>query len=183
MGKQICFFATPNDYFAIFDYVIEKEWFFINDYGVKIPYDTVKRMVQSHYNDKGFVLRFYLTKKGLNIVNNAGSNSRFVDALFSDVIEISICSPPPPNVRGLIVLPNQYEHGRFWYEKQYYDQNDNIITKSQELDKMYSSLVRRVRKNAIISKTKFAYILPDAYRKYKEGTFIPCSGRNTIEFD
>lgn len=183
MGRQICFFATPKDYFLLFDYIVESKWFFIDVYGNSISLDRVKETVQSHYDDKGVFLKFYITKNGLEIVRDALNNTTFVNALYSDVIEIVICSPPPPNIRGLIKLPNQYEHGRFWYEKQYYDQSGNIITKSQDLDKMYQSIVRKVRKNAIISKNKFAYILPEAYKKYKKGWFIPCSGRYTIDFD
>lgn len=183
MGRQICFFATANDYFLLFDYIVESKWFFIDVAGNRISLDKVKETVQSHYNNNGFKLKFYITKNDFKIVKNVYSNHAFVDDLFSDVIEVSICSRPPRNIRGLEKLPNQYEHGRFWYEKQYYDQNGNIVTKSQDIDKMYQSLVRKVRKNAIISKTKFAYILPEAYIMYKEGTFKPCSGKNAIDFD
>lgn len=184
MGRQICFFATQNDYFLLFDYIVERNWFFIDDSGEKISLDRVKEMVQSHYGNQGFHLRFYITKNDFKIVRNVYNKKRIVvDELYSDAIEIIICSPPSPNVRGLVKLPNQYEHGRFWYEKQYYDQRGNLITKRQDLDKMYQSLAQKVRRISNISKTKFAYILPDAYRMYKEGNFIPCSGRNTIEFD
>lgn len=184
MGRQICFFATPNDYFLLFDYIDESKWFFIDESGNSISLDRVKEMVQSHYDNQGFYLRFYITKNDFKIVRNVYDNNRIrVDALYSDVIEIIICSPPARNIRGLIKLPNQYEHGRFWYERQYYDKNGNIITKSQDVDKMYQSIVRRVRKNAVISKSKFAYILPEAYKAYKEGNFKPCSGRNAIDFD
>ena len=183
MGRQICFFATPNDYFLLFDYIVESKWLFLDDFGNTISLDRVKEMVQSHYDNQGFFLRFYITKNDLKIVRNVYSNRTLVDGLFSDVIEIIICSPPAPNIRGLVKLPNQYEHGRFWYEKKYFDQHGNIVTKSQELDKMFQSLSRRVRKNAVISNNKFAYILPEAYKAYKEGNFNPCSGRNAIDFD
>lgn len=187
MGRQICFFATQNDYFFLFDYIVESEWFFIDESGDTISLDRVKEMVQSHYDNQGFHLRFYITKNDFkivrNIYNNDGEKIIRVNELYSDVIEIIICSSPSSNIRGLVKSPNQYEHGRFGYERQYYDQIGNIIIKRPDLDKMHQTLVRKVRKNGINSKKKFAYILPDAYRRYKEGTFIPCSGRNTIEFD
>ena len=188
MGRQICFFATPTDYFLLFDYIVESEWFFIDDSGNEISLDRVKETVQSHYDNQGFHLRFYITKKDFKIVrnvyNNDGEKIICVDSLYSDVIEIIICSRPPSNIHGLVKLPNQYGHGRFWYERQYYDQIGNILTKRLDLDKMHQALVRKVRKNGINSKRKFAYyILPDAYRRYKEGTFIPCSGKISIDFD
>ena len=187
MGRQICFFATQNDYFVLFDYIVESEWVFMDDSGNTISLDRVKEMVQAHYDNQGFFLRFYITKNDFiierNVYNNDNKKRICVDALYSDVIEIIICSPPPPNIRGLVKLPNQYEHGRFWYERQYFDQYGNIVTKRHDLDKMYQSLARRVRKDAVISNNKFYYILPDAYRRYKEGAFIPCSGRINIGFD
>ena len=183
MGRQICFFATAKDYFAIFDYFVEKKWFFIDIHGEKIPINMVKNMVQSHYESKGVALKIFATNDNLNLVTWTANHMKFVDTMFSDVLEIIICSPPARNIRGLTILPNQYEHGRIWYERQYYDRNGNIVIKSQEVDKMYNALVRRIRKNAVISKDKFAYILPEAYRLYKEGCFRPCSGIVSIDFD
>ena len=174
MGRQICFFATQNDYFLLFDYIVERKWFFIDDSGNRISLDRVKDMVQSHYDNQGFHLKFYITKNDFKIVRNVYDNDIIrVDPLYSDVIEIIICSPPSPSIRGLIKLPNQYEHGRFWYEKQYYDQNGIIITKSQDVDKMYQSIVRKIRKNAIISKKDLLIFFPKHTKHIKQGIFTP----------
>lgn len=80
-------------------------------------------------------------------------------------------------------IKNGYEHGRLWYAPEYYDDSGEKIHKSKELDTLYNALNRYIRKNYRISKTKFGYIGPDAYQRYLEGKFIPCSGRNKIEFD
>lgn len=183
MGKQICFFATPKDYFELFDHIVNKGWYFVDDYGESISLEQAKQMVQNHYDNNGLCLKIFATSKNLTFVKNIGSHRDFVDTLLSDVIEIIVCSPPPPNIRDLVMLPNQYQHGRFWYERQYYDCHGNTVIKSTEVDKMYNSLVRKIRKKAVISKDKFAYILPDAYRLYKEELYFPCSGKHKIIFD
>ena len=183
MGKQICFFATAKDYFMLFDHIINNGWYLVDDYGESISLEQAKQMVQNHYDNNGLFLQIFATSKNLAFVKNIGPHREFVDTLLSDVIEVIVCSPPPPNIRGLIILPNQYEHGRIWYERQYYDCDGKTVTKSAEVDKMYNSLVRKIRTKAVISKDKFAYILPDAYRLYKENRYIPCSGKHKIVFD
>ena len=183
MGKQICFFATRNDYFTIFDFLLKNRWVLIDESGNSIPFERAKQMVTDHYNGEQRLFNLYITKYGLNIVKKVYPNITFVDSLFSDVIEITVCSPPPPNIEGLVILPNQYEHGRLWYEKRYYDENGNAIAKCDDLDKMYNSLTLMIKSQAIISTDKFAYILPDAYKLYKEGRFIPCSGKIKINFN
>ncbi len=184
MGRQICFFATAKDYYILFDHIVNKGWVFIDRCGENISLERVKQMVQDNYDNNSSCLMVYITKKDFNIkYKYLDSNETFIKTIESEVIEISICCPPARNIKGLVVAPNQYEHGRLWYERQYYDKNANMVIKSKELDKMFDSLARKVRANGIISETEFAYILPDAYKLYKEGRFIPCSGRNKINFN
>ena len=183
MGRQICFFATPVDYFLILEHIVDIGWFFIDYNGEERSLTEIKQMIEDHYNYEGKRLSFFISSKTLKIVKDSFPNFSRIDEYCSEVIEISICSPPPPNIRGLITLPNQYESGRLWYTRQYYDYTGNTVLKSTEIDKMYNSLVRKIKKNSILSRDKFAYILPDAYRRYKEGIFIPCSGKISIIFD
>ena len=182
MGKQIRFFATAIDYYMVLECVINNGWILINNCGDKVPLSQAKQLVQEYYEDKIKYLTFFATKEGFNIFKHFRADHTFMDMLCSEVIEISACSPLASNIHGIITLPNQYEHGRIWYEKQYYDNDSNIMTKNDELDKMYNLLVRMIKRKSVISADRSAYILPDAYRLYKEGRFIPCSGKNRIVF-
>lgn len=73
-----------------------------------------------------------------------------------------------------------FEHGRFWYTSDFYDDEGKKVRKSKELDKLFNGLSKFIKRNFKETKDKFAYIGPDAYEKYQEGVFVPCSGRNII---
>ena len=77
-------------------------------------------------------------------------------------------------------VENGFEHGRFWYAPEYYDDYGNKVRKSKELDILFNNLSKFIKKNYRLTKDKFAYIGPDAYEKYLEGSFVPCCGRNKI---
>ncbi|MGN1156822.1 MAG: hypothetical protein ACI4TK_11650 [Agathobacter sp.] len=84
---------------------------------------------------------------------------------------------PNPNY-----IENGYEHGRFWCPTSYYDNNGNVVYQNKDVIKEYNFIVRLIKKEAIISEDKAFYIMPDAYQRYKENSFIPCSGRYSIDF-
>lgn len=73
-----------------------------------------------------------------------------------------------------------FEHGRFWYSPEFFDDNGIEISKSKELSKLFNSLSKFIREHFKQTRDKFAYIGMDAYEKYRDGDFIPCSGRNKI---
>lgn len=76
-----------------------------------------------------------------------------------------------------------FEHGRFWYEPNYYDEKGVQVQKSKELDKLFDSFSKYVKKNYKLTADKFAYIGPNVYEKYREGVFNPCSGKYLIKVE
>ena len=80
-------------------------------------------------------------------------------------------------------IQNGFEHGRLWYSPKFFDSDGKNCSKSKELDGLYNGMRRFIKRNFKQTKDKFAYIGPDAYAKYKEGAFIPCSGRNRIDVE
>ena len=181
MGKQICFFAVSTDWQLIFEHVFNKNLILMDNYGNKQSFEeTLNTFAQcpqknlSHYYiavDKSRVVQF--------------QPSLIIDSMKSDVIEINaghlsrLINPP----EHLLDADNRYEHARFWYATSYYDDEGKTIRKIDEIDKVYSSLVRFVRKHSIKSQDGYFYILPNAYRLYKENKFRPCSGLYDIVFD
>lgn len=96
--------------------------------------------------------------------------------LYEDYMKDPIYVPNPHYIE------NGYEHGRFWCPTSYYDNNGNTVYQNKEVIKEYNFLVRLIKKDAIISQDKAFYIMPDAYKKYKENTFIPRAGCYSIDF-
>lgn len=71
---------------------------------------------------------------------------------------------------------NGFEHGRFWC-------NDSICDdKRNKLFRKFNQIKRYISKNYILSKQKYAYIGPHAFDDLKNGNFIPCSGKNIVEY-
>jgi hypothetical protein len=78
---------------------------------------------------------------------------------------------------------NGYEHGRFWYEPKYYDEEGKHRGKLKDLDGLFNNLSKFIKMNFKLTADKYYYIAPDAYKKYQEGVFVPSSGRNVIKVD
>lgn len=80
-------------------------------------------------------------------------------------------------------IRNGFEHGRFWYTPDYYDETGKKIHKSKQLEDLYKFIGRYVRQTYKLAKDKFGYIAPYAYKNYLDGSFVPCSGKTKIEFE
>ncbi len=88
----------------------------------------------------------------------------------------------PVYIENPCYVENGFEHGRFWYTAEFLGTDGEKNKKAEALDKLFNSLKKYIKTNFILSKDKFAYIGPDAYKKYLLGTFVPCSGKNPILF-
>ncbi len=110
-------------------------------------------------------------KGGFIVIDNTEEYQRQMDE----------CRKNPVYIDNPLYVPNGFEHGRFWCSTDYYNEYGEKVNKCKELKSLFSFCKRYITKNARLSKTKFAYIGEDAYQKYLEGTFIPCSGRSKIE--
>lgn len=109
-------------------------------------------------------------KDGFIIIDNQNEYYRQMNELMKNPIYTD-----NPNF-----VEHGFEHGRFWYSPEYFDDNGKKVSKSKELSKLFNSLSKFIREHFKQTKDKFAYIGTDAYEKYRDGDFIPCSGRNKI---
>lgn len=181
MGKQIRFFAVSTDWQLIFENVFDKNLILMDRFGNKQSIEETVNIFAEF--SKTHLFQYYIATDKSRVVQF--QPSLIIDSMKSDVIEIdaghlSRLVNPPEHLRD---ADNRYEHARFWYATSYYDDEGKIIQKINEIDKVYSSLARFVRKHSIKSQDGDFYILPDAYRLYKENKFIPCSGLYDIIFD
>ena len=109
-------------------------------------------------------------KDGFVVIDNSEEYHRQLNELMKSPVYID-----NPNY-----IENGFEHGRFWYSYEFFNDKGKKASKSKELDRLFNSLSKFIKSNFRQSKDKFAYIGADAYEKYREGVFIPCSGRNKI---
>lgn len=154
--------------------------------------------------------KFYITKQEFLPYYRTKTTEKSINELTFEVIEFSLCTPSPAKVidtssvdvrfskDGFVTIDNPdeyhrlmnelmenpiyvcnpnyvengFEHGRLWYSASCFD--------SKEVCELYNSLSRYIRKHFRQTKDKFAYIGIDAYERYRQGYFIPCSGRNRI---
>lgn len=91
----------------------------------------------------------------------------------------------PKYIKNPNYIKNGYEHGRIWYEPVIYTYENGIMLKYEkvkELTSLYLAFCRYIRKYGVISENKQYYILPNAYKEYLDGVFIPCNGAVHIRF-
>lgn len=86
----------------------------------------------------------------------------------------------PPYIENPNYVEYGFDHGRFWYASECLSIDGEKQNKSEELGVLFSNLRKYIKTNFILSKDKFAYIGPNAYKMYRSGTFVPCSGKNRI---
>ena len=170
MGRQVCFFATNEDLQSLIELVKSKGGIFVN-----LRNEKLEEFVNG---------QFFITLKNskLSYWNNNKTlpytEGQFIDRFSSEIVILDSCRR--------VEFPNKdpygYEHGRFWYETSYFDNDGNTVKKSKELDLFFNSLKRYITKNYILSINKHWYMGPDAYQKYLEGNYVPYSGITPIKF-
>jgi len=109
-------------------------------------------------------------KNGFVVINDSDEYNKQMNELMKNPVYID-----NPNY-----VEHGFEHGRFWYTSEFFDDEGRKIKKSKEIDTLFNSLSKFIKNNFMLSKDRFAYIGAGAYEKYQEGVFIPCSGRNKI---
>ena len=177
MGRQICFFATHADFLPILTFIYDKGWFITDETGKILTQDDAADKIYKRCIGKEFDYLLYIAKETPRTIQY--THFKRVDTLTSETIELRCCK----QCHDIISQKNRYEHGRFWFENSYYDKNENVVHKSNELTAFYNSLVRFVKKISLISENKGYYILPEAHKLYKQRIFIPASGIYDIPFD
>ena len=109
-------------------------------------------------------------KEGFVIIDDSDEYHRQMDELIRN----------PTYIDNPNYVEHGFEHGRFWYSQEFFDDEGKKVSKSKELSKLFNNLSKFIKENFKQTKDKFAYIGSDAYDKYNDGIFIPCSGRNKI---
>ena len=196
MGRQIRFFATPTDYRELLESAFSKKCFVLDREAKKTSFECISNESQKRL----YVVdpQLYIATEKSNIIMYSERGG--INPIFSDVIEVANCHlsydsflkrkemlKSADNILSFCIsddaTQNRYEHGRLWYETSYYDNDDTLVRKNNDIEKVYSSLVREIRKKSKKSNNGSFYILPNAYKLYKNNMFIPCSGKFDIIFD
>ena len=112
-------------------------------------------------------------KDGFVVIDNSEEYHRQMNELMKS----------PAYIDNPNYVEHGFEHGRFWYSYEFFNDERKKVSKSKELDRLFNSLSKFVKSNFKLSKDKFAYIGAGAYEKYLEGVFVPCSGRNKIAIE
>lgn len=176
MGRQIRFWAIQKDYEELSEILIQNDIIVLTRSGNRLEPSSKK-----FYTVFG-AEQCFLTKEGLRLPYDENKN---VDRWNSEVVEFANCRPSKLKISdpsGCKLIRTGYEHGRLWYDPYFRDDSYNETAKCKELTAMYNLLKRYIQKNYRISKCKCGYIGPYAYEEYMKDNFIPCSGKNRIEF-
>lgn len=176
MGRQIRFWAIQKDYEELSEILLQNDIIVLTRSGNRLEpsnkkFYTVFGTEQCVLTKEGFYLKYK--------PDNA------FDPWNSEVIEFIFCRPNKLKItdsNGCRIIRTCYEHGRLWYDPNFYDENFNKNPKCKELSSMYDTLKRYIKKNYKISKCKCGYIGPYAYDEYLKGNYISCSGKTRIEF-
>lgn len=204
MGKKVCFFITEKDAIDLIEIIkfyggvkfdtekndLQKN----NKFFFKLP-DSV--LVYASYNGEknlnqieSEIIEFSLSKPQSPQVLDVSSveehfrKGEFIVVDDSDKFRslMDELQKNPIYIDNPNYIPNGYECGRIWFEPKYYDINGIKKSKNKKLTSLFSAIKRYVQKNYVLATNKNYYIGPDAFQKYIDGEFIPCSGSSIIEF-
>ena len=166
MGRQIGFYFDKKDEKEFLELPQFKEIAFLKFREMKSPqYDEIRLEKFSIISDAQSQT-IMCSKSDLNNLayREIGGGLYYIDAHDSPVIEFSRS--------GYKAELNRLISGRLWYQHKYWSKdkhgNDVILEKSKELEKLYNSLARWIRKHC----TRLPngnYIAPHAMELYKSG--------------
>ena len=215
MGRQICFYASPDDLYDLLNIICTNNSIFDSS-GTKLEFEEVFSRVNRDFSGQSYTASsLFIGQEEFRLSYYDGQT---LDQTKSEIIQFNACSKNPSDIidlspvtskflkNGFIVIDdsdeyyrqmdelmknptfisnpnyieNGYGHGRFWYSPIYYDEIGQKQVKNRELDRLFNRICGYIRKNFKLTADKFAYIGPDAYNEYIQGSFIPCSGRNRI---
>ena len=199
MGKDICFFITEDDATNLISKIKSFGGFEVDEYKANNNYFFAlpdSKIVYTSYNGRkkinpiesdvielscsvpqpAKILDMSLIEKNFRkgdfvVVDDSSKFNRLMNELKENPIYID-----NPNY-----IFNGYKNGRIWFENQYYV-NGNRKNKSKKIMSLFSAIKKHIQKEYVLSVDKGYYIGPDAFQKYKQGTFVPCSGKNVVEF-
>ncbi len=204
MGKSICFFITEKDVMDLISFIKTNGGVEINE-----EKNQVKNPDKLFFAlpDSELVFSSYNDEKRLNQIESEIIELSFSTPQPFEVLDLSVVEKHfkkgefvviddmdkfhhlmnelkknPVYIDNPNYIINGYEPGRIWFENQYYDVNGNKKNKSKKLSTLFLLTKRYIQKNYILSMNKDYYIGIDAFKKYVDGEFVPCSGNNVIRF-
>jgi hypothetical protein len=145
MSRQISFFFSPKDEELFIKYLRENDIVFLD----KRANEFDKEHLLS--SDE---LSFYLTFSGANIEKS----DEFVEQISSEIIKYSRCKTSKRSI----------EPGRLWLKLKYWNSENELVEKNQEINHIYSKLVKWIKKNSKISICKYYYIGTNAFNLYSQ---------------
>lgn len=204
MGKEVCMFITEKDAMDLVEIIkshggieldgksnnfeTNNKFFFVLPNSVLIysSHNDEKRLnqIESDIIELSWSVPQSSQVLDVSIVEEQFKKGKFVVIDDSDKFHrlMSELQKNPVYVDNPNYIVNGYEHGRLWVETQYYDITGNIIYKNKKLTSLFLAVKRYIQRSYVWSTNKGWYIGPDAYQKYIDGKFVPCSGRTIIEF-
>jgi len=159
MGKQTRFFITERDELLLFEKIAELGHSILDTKGNRL---STKDAIASEKSQ----LYFYLSCGSI-----IKSKSGFVDDYSSETIQFSRCGRR---------VKNTIEAGRIWAEIKYWKAQDEFVAKSPRFIEMYDYLAKWIKKNMRLSINKAFYISEEAYRLYKENSWVMLAPANEI---
>lgn len=149
MGRQVNFLCSAVDFTSVFDWIHEHDAGFFDEQGNQLIGKPEELLITD------FVISYHVGL--LNYMRQ---------------------SPPPGSVAYYIpetivfsVEPyiREIKYCRIWTEFSYWNDQDELVHKSEVFEKFYEGLAKMIKKKAILDTDRCGfYIMSDAYEIYKE---------------
>lgn len=137
MGKQISFIMDENDESKFFDFIKESGFVLLAEQNQE-PKPIID-LPNKQAENRGFKLYLYKENFGEIIYAKTAKGRKYINSINAPVIEF----------RRTIIRPNSKEitRGRLWLEMKYYNDDGNLIIKSESINEWYKELSRWLKKN------------------------------------
>ena len=160
MGRQVMFHVTQEDMNELIRIVQENGGIFIHESGVEIDAEDLLHYTDYAYlHEKFYYVNFYIKTKNskLQYKYAAKIDRTYLDDDNSEVIDLMMPRNSKKVERGVV-------WSRLWHDP-----------KNKELDPIFNSVKKYIRKHYHICKEKPYYLGPVFYELYKQGKCIPVS--------
>lgn len=211
MGRQICFFATQKDVDFLVREVEKKEGFILDFSGNALSQSELASIADEEYCQQRWGSnQFCVATKNSSITYKNSKidvlssdiitfslcksspkqiiDTSCVDQQYQrrDCVIITAPQEYRNQIKELIKCPvyitnpnyvkNGYQHARFWCS------TSKDLFGTKEFEQLFLHLKKVIQKTFRLSKDKQFYLGEDADKQFQKGLFIPCCGKNHIDF-
>jgi len=138
MGRQHVFAMDEEDEILFMEYLRGNGYVIYQDDKSGIP-KLIEKFPEPFSSKGWFILYLYRSNFGEMKFRELNDGRLYLDAGIAPVIEFSRTIVRHGNVREI-------QFGRIWVEMKYYDENEMLVKKSEELDKGYKDIKRWINK-------------------------------------